>query len=70
MNADTFRTHFRRCYEQYKERDGQPFTVLRTIDQPDDTHDAEVLPMYEIQFTTDGAIIEAWPEEVTSTHEQ
>jgi hypothetical protein len=60
----TLKSSFRTPYDQYRERQGQPFTILRTIDTPDDQHDEEVLPMYEIQFTNDGAVIEAWPEEI------
>lgn len=49
-------------YEQYAERNGQPFEVLREIDSTE-LADAEVLPMYAIRFP-DGIEIEAWPEEV------
>jgi hypothetical protein len=55
---------FNGCYEQHRERHNEPFTLLRVIDAADEHHDEEVLPMYEIQFSTDGVIIEAWPEEV------
>ncbi len=61
----TYRLSFTTPYDQYANREGQPFTVLRVIDQPDEAHDAEVLPMYVIRFT-DGLEIEAWPEEVLS----
>jgi hypothetical protein len=50
-------------YEQYASRNGQGFEFVRTISEPDSTHDAEVLPMYVIRFA-DGVEIEAWPEEV------
>ena len=60
---EEFKSTFESPYDQYKHRNGHEFTVLRKIDKPDDTHDEEVLPMYEIQFK-DGEIIEAWPEEV------
>jgi cytochrome c peroxidase len=61
--TNQFRPTFNAVYDQYKNRNGQSFTVIRTIDKPDATHDAEVLPMYEIQFP-DGEIAQAWPEEV------
>ncbi len=54
---------FTTLYEQHKGRIGQAFTIVRTITEPDETHDAEVLPMYVIRFS-DGVEIEAWPEEV------
>lgn len=49
-------------YDQYRELHGEPFTTMRVIDQPDETHDACVLPMFEIAIA--GLVIEAWPEEV------
>ena len=58
-----FRTHFTSPYDQHRARVGQPFTHVRTIDTPDNDHDAEVLPMHVIRFE-DGTEIEAWPEEV------
>ena len=58
-----FRTHFTTPFEQHQDRVGEPFTHVRTIDTPDATHDAEVLPMHVIRFE-DGVEIEAWPEEV------
>lgn len=54
---------FKSPYEQYANRVGQEFELVRTITEPDATHDAEVLPMYVIRFA-DGEEIEAWPEEV------
>lgn len=60
-----FRTHFASPYDQYRDRVGQAFTHVRTIDQPDATHDEEVLPMHVIRFE-DGTEIEAWPEEVVA----
>lgn len=60
-----FRTHFTSHYIQHRDRAGQAFTHVRTIDKPDATHDAEVLPMHVIRFE-DGTEIEAWPEEVVA----
>lgn len=57
------RPAFKAWYDQYRERDGEPFTILSIIDEPDEDHDEEVLPMVWIQFE-DEEIIEAWPEEV------
>lgn len=59
------RTTFTTPFDQHKDREGEPFTLVCVIDQPDQTHDAEVLPMYLIRFA-DGTEIEAWPEEVTT----
>lgn len=56
-------TKFKSPYDQHADRIGQEFTVIRTITEPDATHDEEALPMYVIQFS-DGVQIEAWPEEV------
>lgn len=58
-----YRQTFTTPFDQFAHREGDEFTVIRVIDQPDENHDAEVLPMYEICFT-DGEQIEAWPEEV------
>lgn len=59
------RKAFRARYNQHADRDGQPFTVLRRIAEPDAEHDQEVLPMYVIRFA-DGYETDAWPEEVES----
>ena len=58
------RQTFQSSYEQYTERNGQRFTLVRVIEKADAKHDQEVLPMYVIRFE-DGVEIEAWPEEVT-----
>jgi hypothetical protein len=57
------RDTFTSPYVQYTDRIGQTFHVIDIITTPDETHDAEVLPMYRIRFS-DGVEIEAWPEEV------
>lgn len=57
------RTTFSTPYNQYKDREGQAFTLIRIIDKPDETHDIDCLPMYVITFW-DGVEIEAWPEEI------
>lgn len=57
------RATFESTYEQHAERNGQSFTHVRVISEPDDMHDAEVLPMHVIRFD-DGVEIEAWPEEI------
>lgn len=50
-------------HDQFAERNNQKCEIIGKIDEPDDTHDAEVLPMYRIRFA-DGEEIEAWPEEL------
>jgi hypothetical protein len=59
----TYRSTFTTEFEQYADREGQRFEVLRVITTADATHDAEVLPMYRIRFP-DGFETDAWPEEV------
>lgn len=59
--APTFQTP----WSDHRDRIGQSFELVRIVDQPDDSHDAEVLPMYVIRFP-DGVEIEAWPEEVAA----
>ncbi len=58
------RAYFVSPYEQYHDRNGEEFEILKEISEPDSTHDAEVLPMYIIRFKRDKAVIEAWPEEI------
>jgi hypothetical protein len=48
----------------YAHRNGQTVTIVRTISEPDATHDAEVLPMHVVRFP-DGATAEVWPDELT-----
>lgn len=60
----TYRETFTTPFDQYKDRRGQKFAVLRAVTVPDmDYPDAEVLPMYRIRFE-DGHVTDAWPEEV------
>lgn len=58
-----FRETFTTPFDQYSERKGQAFKVIRKLTEPDDDHDEEVLPMYIIEFL-DGVQIEAFPDEV------
>lgn len=60
---EQYRQTFQSPYEQYRHRNGETFTPVSTITEPDATHDAEVLPMHVIRFR-DGEQVEAWPEEV------
>jgi hypothetical protein len=59
----TYRRTFTTPFEQLAAREGEPFEVIGIITEPDDDHDADVLPMYRIRFK-DGFVTEAWPEEV------
>lgn len=61
--GDQFAAH----YDEHADRDGQRFEFVALVHEPDDEHDAEVLPMYRIRFD-DGTEIEAWPEEVGYPH--
>lgn len=64
-----YRETFNACYDDCGSVVGecgpfanQPFTVVRVIDAPDETHDAESIPMFVIRCN--GNEFEAWPEEV------
>ena len=59
----SYRTHFTTPYQQYANREGEAFDVIRVKDKPDNETDGEVLPMYLIEFAN-GERIWAWPEEV------
>lgn len=59
------RAFFLTPYDQYADRHGQEMTLTRAITAPDDSHDIEVLPMFEARFD-DGLEIEVWPEEISS----
>lgn len=67
-----FRKTFTTPFEQYRDRVGQSFVVLRKITKRTATaddcreYDMEVLPMYKIRFP-DGHETSAWPEEVERT---
>lgn len=62
---ETFTTQF----EQYRDREGQRFVVLRKVTKRNATeadrleYDLECLPMYKIRFE-DEHVTSAWPEEV------
>lgn len=51
-------------YDQYKNRIGQHFDVIRRIETSE--NDIEVLPMWEIKFE-DGLTTLAYPEEIVMT---
>lgn len=61
--AEQLQPGFKAQHDQYREHNGKPFTVLDIIVDEDETHDAEILPMYLILLET-GEVIEAWPDEV------
>lgn len=44
-------------------RNGQTVTVIDTLNEPDDYHDAEVLPMHRVRFA-DGFEVEVWGDEL------
>ena len=58
-----FRDTFTTPYEQYADREGEPFGVIREL--TDQERDPEVGRMWRIEFE-DGTQIDAWPEEVES----
>lgn len=55
------RAKFWTPYDQYRDRMGQRFTILREL--TDQEKDPEVGRMYKIRFA-DGTEIDAWPEEL------
>jgi hypothetical protein len=57
-----FASKFWTPYDQYKDRIGQEFRVLRRVGF--DENDIEVLPMWHIEFA-DGFTTLAYPEEIT-----
>lgn len=59
------RAFFVTPYDQHADRNGQEMTITRAITAADDSHDLEVLPMFEARFD-DGFEIEVWPEEISS----
>ena len=46
-----------------KHRNGHVLTIVRTITEPDESHDAESLPMHAVRFR-DGFEAELWPDEL------
>jgi len=58
-----FRKYFTSPFEQYADRVGQPFTVLRSLQDEGMDGDEWVEDMYTIRFE-DGEEIEAWGHEV------
>ena len=48
---------------QYAHRNDQEVKLLGIINEPDETHAADALPMYKIAFHDD-EVIEAWAEEI------
>ena len=63
----TLRETFQSPYQQYADRIGQKFSLVRTITEQDENHDQEVLPIHVIEFD-DGIQIEAWPEEIEADY--
>lgn len=63
-----FRKLFWSPYEQYADRIGQPFEVIREL--TDEERDPEVGPMWRIRFLTDGFETDAWPEEILEEEEE
>ena len=56
------RVKFWTPYEQYKDKIGLKFEILREL--TDKERDPEVGKMYRIWFYKDNSEIDAWPEEV------
>ena len=53
-------------FEEYRERNGQEFKLLRELS--DMERDPEVGVMWKIRFN-DGVVIDAWGDEVDGTYE-
>lgn len=54
---------FRSADTAHRARNGQQCEVIRTITEPDASHDAEVLPMHVVRFA-DGVELEAFADEI------
>jgi hypothetical protein len=63
MKTEKLKEAFDSPYDQFKDKNGQQFKLIKTITEPDFEHDIGSLPMYIIEFE-DGEEIEAWPEEI------
>jgi hypothetical protein len=50
-------------YDQYQEYNGETCKIINVFAEPDERHDEEALPMFEVVFE-DGTKIEAYPEEL------
>lgn len=57
------RSSFQSHFSDVSEHVGKPFVIVGALFVPDENHDAEVLPMFWVQFD-DGVVQEAHPEEV------
>lgn len=44
---------------------GEVVTIIRTITEPEEGFDAEVLPMHQIRVESTGQILDVWPDELT-----
>lgn len=58
-------TTFTTTDTEHAHRNGSQCTIIRTISEPDDTHDTEALPMHVVRFA-DGVEIEAFDDEVNN----
>lgn len=55
---------FRTVDTSHKARNGQQCAIVRTISEPDETHDADTLPMHVVRFS-DGFELEVFDDELT-----
>jgi hypothetical protein len=55
---------FKTVHSILTHRNGEKVSILRTITEPEDGFDAEVLPMHKVEFE-DGATAYCWPDELT-----
>lgn len=55
--------------KQFSDKNGEICAIVRTISEPDATHDIEALPMHVVRFN-DGTEYEVWPDELTKEEQQ
>ncbi|QFG12772.1 hypothetical protein PBI_MIMI_298 [Arthrobacter phage Mimi] len=51
----------------FKTLNGETVTIIRTITEPEEGFDAEVLPMHRVRVESTGQEFEVWPDELTPT---
>lgn len=62
MTKYTFKT----VDSTFKTLNGETVTILRTITEPEEGFDFEVLPMHQVRVESTGQVFEVWPDELTA----
>jgi hypothetical protein len=53
----------------FKTLNGEVVTIVRTITEPEEGFDAEVLPMHRIRVESTGQELDVWPDELTAVED-